>query len=125
MGLFDYVHVLWPMPAGYQDRAYQTKDFPKPFMESYQITQDGRLLHEDVEYYTVPEEQRPGYQRYLATGKKGYLIEGFLGERNRHWIDTMYHGNVVFYDIDVWFTARFNNGQLEWIRQGNPEDEPG
>jgi hypothetical protein len=50
MGLFDHVRCRYPLPdAECQDLAYQSKATPAQFMENYEITREGYLLHESFE----------------------------------------------------------------------------
>lgn len=126
MGMFDYVQCDYPLPDGFKpkgsSRDFQTKAFDRPFMEPYTITAEGRLLKEDGEYETTPEKERPYY------GKPGFegLMKfcGSIRKVNKRIVDTEYHGDFNFYDWDDElklmrdYTARFTNGQLEWIRGG-------
>jgi hypothetical protein len=45
MGMFDNVMSEVPLPDGY-DGPCQTKDFDDPYLETYLIRADGRLIHE-------------------------------------------------------------------------------
>ena len=45
MGMFDYLRCRYPLPnPDHQDLEFQTKSFPGPALEQFEITPDGRLL---------------------------------------------------------------------------------
>jgi hypothetical protein len=124
MGMFDYLQVDVPLPDGFEGRRFQTKSTPAQFLDLYKITPDGRLLYEQYESYTVPEEERPGYKEYKETGNDLLLLRGSLGRRNVRWVDTDYHGDIEFYDWSedgnqssglVRFRVRFTEGTLASI----------
>jgi hypothetical protein len=45
MGMFDYVKCEVPLPDGYYGEWFQTKDFDDPYLGTYVIRKDGRLVH--------------------------------------------------------------------------------
>ena len=54
MGMYDYVKCEAPLDvAGMDGRKFQTKDTPAQFLDTYRITADGKLLHEQ---YVLREE---------------------------------------------------------------------
>ncbi len=96
-------------------------------MESYTITQDGRLIHHPVRHETVPEEARPFYgtpkwEQSVLTRAIGSLRAVPIGD-----VEVPYHGDVYFYtsigtreaDDFEWFEyqARFTEGRLQWIKR--------
>lgn len=101
MGLFDYVKVEVPLPDGRPAPLdhFQTKQFEMPYMETYTIKADGRLIHDKPRYDCDP----PGATR---------------GQ-----IDTNFHGVLNFYDYDTktgeWreFDAKFTDGELVYIER--------
>jgi len=93
MGLFDYVKCEVGLPDGKaNDCEFQTKDFDCPYMETYTITAQGRLVHNAVRYDIDPPDKRTGS------------------------IDMNFHGYLNFYggDDGEWreFNAKFTDGQL-------------
>lgn len=44
MGMFDDVICEAPLPDGWQNTAFQTKDFDDPYLNKYIIRADGRLM---------------------------------------------------------------------------------
>lgn len=51
MGLFDYVDCRYPLPKLPPEvpNDWQSKDTPAQFLDTYVITEDGRLLHRDYD----------------------------------------------------------------------------
>lgn len=144
MGMFDYVKCDLPLPDGW-DMAndyvgLQSKDFDCT-MTTIRITAEGRLLIERYETYVVPKEERD-----YPDAKPGSWQEvcGMLGKRDRRWEDLNYHGDFEFGGLedlkdDYWvdaprhtnggwmqkryrhhdYIARFNDGQLVWLKDAN------
>jgi hypothetical protein len=102
MGLFDYVRCEVPLPDGFAGEL-QTKDFDDPYMETYTIRADGRLIHDKPRYDIDP----PGTHHGL--------------------IDTNFHGVLNFYGSEgtaggedwKWheYNAKFTDGDLVEIVQ--------
>lgn len=97
MGMFDYVKCEVPLPDGYDGANLQTKDFEDPYLETYIIRSDGRLIHRRPKYDVDP------------TG----VIHGE--------VDKNFHGilNFYAYEKDVWreYNAKFTDGQLVGIEK--------
>ncbi|MDI3563577.1 hypothetical protein [Bradyrhizobium sp. Arg816] len=91
MGMFDYVKCELPLPDGWKGEL-QTKDFEDPYLETYTIRADGRLIRRRPKYDIDP----PG----TAYGE----------------IDTNFHGILNFYGLEdgEWheYDAKFTDGQL-------------
>jgi len=112
MGMFDYVRVEYPMPQGWQDREFQTKGTEAMAMDTYVISQEGRLLYEDY--------------RLEPTDELNFFGLPLLRRADKRLVDTEFHGDLRFYDFEIpndchselvdW-QARFTNGQLDWIRR--------
>ncbi len=112
MGLFDYVRVECPIegvddPATYE---WQTKDFDWPYMETYRITAEGRLLHSD--YHIEDRSDKTAEPGSFAS------FAGMLTHVHDEWRDMNYHGDLSF---GAWIaddkrsieaTARFTDGQV-------------
>ena len=95
MGMFDYVRCEVPLPDGSSTEGlFQTKDFDCPYLETYVIRKDGRLIHNKPRYDIDPPEAVSGE------------------------VDTNHHGFLNFYDYDtttsIWreYMAKFTDGQL-------------
>lgn len=98
---------------------WQTKSITrhKPMMENYKITANRRLFKEEVEYESVPEEERPGYNEEIGGFENE--SERFRGSREKiHqcWSDTEYHGTFEFHRTIngeyVSLNAKFTDGEL-------------
>ena len=47
MGMFNHIRCRYPLPdPEARDFAFQTKALPEQLLDDYEITEDGRLLHE-------------------------------------------------------------------------------
>jgi hypothetical protein len=120
MGLFDYVRCEVPLPDGF-DGELQTKDFDCPYMETYTITKDGRLLLRYVsEWVPTPESEwkytgddDPLHKLWHESSKKRPIF----ADR-----DINFHGMLGFYGHTgrhadgTWrwheYSAKFTDGQL-------------
>lgn len=108
MGLYDEVVCDFPLPdAEMQGNVFQTKDMGCLMMD-YHITREGRLLRLEADKVLVKDP------------------EGFLGVRiestNERWVDTEYHGDLIFYDFDqsgvfVEYLVRFTEGSVVWVKR--------
>lgn len=128
MGMFDEIICDYPLPDNppewIRKAVFQTKDFEN-LLDTYVITDTGRLIRHCKEYETVEDKSHPF---------------GFYLHPVKEWEeDTEYHGDLVFYtgnvtsrDKDgtctvrqgtgdqplfVEYKARFTEGQLQWIRR--------
>jgi hypothetical protein len=129
MGLFDYILVQFPLPETApnwidKDTEWQTKDTDAQFLETYIITKEGRLIHQTVEYESVPEEERPYYGKPEWEKSSFAKFCGIIRSVPTGDVDTNFHGDLHigatsrekpyrFYDAVV----RFNNGQLQYIKE--------
>ena len=107
MGMFDSLHCDYPLgDERVQGHEFQTKDL-ECLMESYRITEDGRLLYRQREWERVFEPDGVGW---------------FPEEVGHEWVDTNYHGILNFYThyrdeekmehVSVDFYAKFTDGKL-------------
>lgn len=98
---------------------WQTKTVARdrPRMRTYEVTANGRLFEQEVEYERVPEEERPGYDGELE-GFESEFAKGLGSLRDvpQGWSDTEYHGTFEFHavvdDEYVSLEATFTDGQL-------------
>jgi hypothetical protein len=119
MGLFDYVVVECPVEGVANPLAHewQTKTFDWPYMETYKITEGGRLL---TEVYHTEDRSDP-------TAEPGSLrsFAGCMTRVRDDWRDTDFHGDLNFYStVDgewVELIARFTDGQLQRITRVEPD----
>ena len=108
-----------PIGADPFEITWQSKSIARhlPLLETYRVTDSGRLLKEEVEYTTVPEEDRPRYDEELG-GFENEFERGFgmLNRESKGWEDTAYHGIFEFHSsIDgtyVSLEAKFTDGEL-------------
>ena len=120
MGLFDYVNCKYPLPEApeeIQNAQFQTKSFDHPYMETYVIEADGRLLYYGTE--STPE----GEQTY-PDAEPGSLksLAGILRRKKDPEVLTLTE-SVRFYtsteETDEWFeyVALFIKGKLVHIER--------
>lgn len=129
MGLFDRLEIEAGIDVEFPeigadpfDITWQSKTIARtgPMMDMYRITRAGRLMMEDVEMETVPEEDRPFYDEEID-GFETPMKEsaGMFRKVHQGWIDTEYHGVFEFHKtIDgeyVSLDAKFTDGQLVTI----------
>ena len=127
MGMFDELKCEYKLPDPVvQEETFQTKSFDC-LLDSYTITRDGRLIHHQVRYESVPEEERPCYGTSEWEQSEFAHLIGSLKAVPIGDVEIPYHGDVYFYtsigsretgDYE-WFEyqARFTNGRLKWIRR--------
>ena len=90
---------------------WQTKSLKEPLLETYRVSEDGRLLKEEVEYEEIEDEERetPGDLPNLPKRRKVHL----------DWSDVEYHGIFEFHrtvdDEYRSFEAKFTDGKLVGI----------
>lgn len=126
MGLYDTVTFESGLDISFPDLDFdpfeinwQTKTLARqrPCMDTYRITADGRLLKEECEYESVPEEERPRYDEELE-GFERPLDRGLGSLRKIHhgWSDTEYHGIFELHkSVDgeyVSLDVKFTDGEL-------------
>ena len=127
MGMFDTIRIETALPDGRDptDLVFQTKDTPAQILESYRITEDGRLLERRVDREWLEDENA--------------FFGGVFSEipGTERWVEIPLHGDLVFYTNNIRcigpqgyvtkndeapllleYTARFTDGELEWIRGG-------
>src|SRR5438309_10406722 len=96
MGLFDHVRCRYPLPdAECQDLHYQSKGTPSQFMENYEITPEGFLIHELYEHGAErwPDRASAENPKWVRVEYRGELeIHSALeppGERGR-WVSYLF-----------------------------------
>ena len=107
MGMFDYIVPECKLPITVPDgMEWQTKDTPAQFLDTYQITAGGRLVHWAYDIETVPENGRDKYGLPL------------FRRVNRRDEDCQFTGGITFYgcghDASIWYAlcAVFDKGKL-------------
>lgn len=128
MGLFDTVKLyddvhLPDYPGGVVSPAdvdWQTKSIDRPYMTTFRITADGRLLEEDWHLEDVPPEERPYAGRDDVDEDDIRYSFGMLNRVHDEWIERdEYHGRFrikhSFDSVDPLVTYRvtFTHGRLE------------
>jgi len=127
MGMFDEIKCECELPDSISnDTIFQTKSL-ECLLERYTITSDGRLIHHQVRYETVSEEERPYYgkpewEKSDFTHLIGSVKSVAVGD-----VEAPFHGDLVFYtsigsreagDYEwLEYKARFTDGKLQWIRR--------
>ena len=125
--MFDELKCDYPLPdAVVQEATFQTKSL-ECIMDSYTITQDGRLVLHRVRYEMVPEEARPFYGTPEWEGSGLLQLIGSLKAVPMGDEEVPYHGDVTFYtSTGTWeaadyewfeYQARFTEGRLQWIKR--------
>jgi hypothetical protein len=102
MGLFDYVRcemALPETPLPPADEIFQTKTFEDPYMETYVITADGRLVKREVEREFVKDELS--------------LLGGFFKPISERDVELPYHGDVHFGTISL-HRGQFSGGEWDY-----------
>lgn len=100
MGLYDDIRCKYPLPVdGANDLAYQTKDTPAQWCDSYEIREDGTLWHRE---YDTEDRSDPNAEGLMR-------LAGCATRVNERWTQVPdFVGEVRFY------TCNGNNG-IEWI----------
>ena len=114
MGMFDYVKCEVPLPDGFEGEL-QTKDFANPYMETYTITKDGRLLRRYiVDHKPVPE----GEWEYSADDPNPLHRIWHEHSKTRPVLaeeDVEYHGWLNFYGYSGDVNDRYKpGGEYQW-----------
>src|SRR3990167_3101809 len=99
MGLFDYMRCEYPCEGLERDKEYQTKDTPAQYMEHFTITKDGQLVHHTLEYYEVPEHERPYWGKPEWEGLGEFC--GAIGSRPAGDIAIAHRGAIEFHDFNT------------------------
>lgn len=115
MGLYDYLKISASnLPLSNKERQiinddtiWQTKDFDC-ILTTVEITNEGKVRYLDVEYDWDDSVKR---NLYLLTGQLGGMVE-----KEKKWIDILYHGFIMFgntiNDSRYRFKAKFTDGIL-------------
>lgn len=107
MGLFDYVR--------YGAKQYQTKSFDEPYMDRYEIRDDGSLWREA---YDVEDRSDPN-----AEGL--FRLRGRATRVNERWERVPdFTGEIYFYGDGEW-SAYFVRGELKHMENLAPSTSEG
>ena len=133
MGMFDEIFCSYPLPEDppewVKKARFQTKNLEN-LLDEYTITAEGRLIHHCKEHEWVEDEE--------------HLVGGYMRPVKKWDEDCEYHGDLTFYTNNITshdgkghygvtadsderplrfeYTARFTDGQLQWIRLTRCED---
>lgn len=121
MGMFDYVRCEVPLPDGWSADELQTKDFDMPYLETYTIRADGRLIH-----------RRPRYDIDPPDAPHGEIDTNFHGVLNFYGLETTGYeppqpGDHFRRPITIWheYNAKFTDGKLVGIEHVPDRDAAG
>lgn len=123
MSIYDYLTCEYPLPVeGANDRKYQTKFADDPYLDTYKITKNCRLLR----LYRTGTEKNPAYAAYPKSNdgmnRKARLLH-FINKPpeflafHEEWREVNYRGWLYFYDMELNFLARFEEGMLKSLKQ--------
>lgn len=101
MGLFDDVKLNHDMFGEDKGTSGQTKDFPDPYLEKYEITEAGRLVKPDFKY---EDKSDPNAPKGSIASIRGMLTPVYSGT----FTDMYWHG---YLDVGDW-RCKFTDGQL-------------
>lgn len=107
MGLFDELRCKYPLPiAGANDLLFQTKSFDSPYMDQYEIREDGTIWYET---YVLRHEEN-------ADAPLGF----YQRRDDATWVQLTTTDEVRFYTSDAnekWieFSAHFVGGKLKHL----------
>lgn len=133
MGLYDTVKFEAGLEIEFPDIGvdpfevtWQSKSISRyhPALDTYRVTEDGRLFKEDAELEFVQEEERPWYDEAIGGFESSVAkMIGSLREVHHGWEDTEYHGIFELYaSIDGEFVsveAKFTDGHLVAITRSD------
>jgi hypothetical protein len=109
--MFDYLRCNMPLPGPRppEGTLFQTKDTDEQYMETYTITEDGRLIHSARDYKWEPNPELAHLDGLLA-------LRGALKTHNHREVEIPYHGDIEFHHYDAkqgWWSyiARFTEGR--------------
>lgn len=111
MGAFDFITCKYPLPVpGMESVSFQTKDFGTPFMDHYEIRDDGTLWYQEYDTEDHSDKNATGFMRLV----------GMAVRVNKRWVHCKeFTGEIVFYpdtiDIDQEFSAYFVKGCLRHL----------
>ena len=103
MGLYDNVRCRYRLPdPEAQDLEFQTKSIPAPYLNNYEITEDGRLL---LQAYDERWEDAPDSPSGSVMHQDNVRWEpvNFRGELEIHTIEDDPEGNMRWYSYLLWF----------------------
>lgn len=124
MGLFDTIYCNYPLPnikSDIYEKDFQTKSLDC-VLNTYTITEEGRLIHHTYRYEEVPEEEREYYGTSKWEEDGIHRLIGCIKSVPTGDVDTNYNGEINFYTItenDEWleFNVIFYNGALKEIKR--------
>jgi hypothetical protein len=121
MGMFDDIRCKYPLPIeGACELPYQTKDTDAQFLDQYEITEKGELIHQT---YTVEDRSKRGLWEKENPGKEvppeltGFdAFIGCMARNSTGWkTENDFFGKIVFYERIVKGDVNDeDSGWLEW-----------
>jgi hypothetical protein len=129
MGMFDYLHVDYPLPIDAPDwvtqaTIFQCKQTPEQGLDNYTISKEGKLIFHSVQWETVPENERPYWGKPEWDTTFGSFV-GSIRSIPTGDVEISYHGYLClsamsntqpyqFYEM----VASFTHGHLDWLKTG-------
>ncbi len=114
MGLFNHIRCRYPLPdTEAQDFDFQTKSLPEQLLDNYEITADGRLLHEAYETRVEKNPAAP-FGFYIHRENRRWEPEDFTGELEIH--TSFRHPG----EAGLWYSyvLEFQNGRVVGLQHG-------
>ena len=109
MGMFDHITCNYPLPEPESELRddFQTKDLYNS-LDTYTITESGRLIRYCFEWEEVPEDERP----YPKDHKLSFIGSVREKQGSGKDVDTNYHGWLNFYGKAGEYNAKFTDGKI-------------
>ena len=114
MGLYDNVRCRYRLPdPEAQDLEFQTKSTPAPYLDNYEITEDGRLMHEayDERWEDAPDSP---FGAVMHQDNHRWEPVDFPGQLEIHGTREDPEGKVRWYSYLLWF----KNGRIADLQPG-------
>jgi hypothetical protein len=114
MGMFNHVRCRYLLPdPEAQNLEFQTKSMEKLFLDNYEITADGQLMHEAYETRFEEDAGAPlGF--YINRENRRWEPADFTGELEMHTSVRHAEDAVTWYS----YTFDFQNGRVVGLQHG-------
>ncbi len=114
MGVYDNVRCRYPLPdPEAQPLTFQTKSMPAPYLEDYEITEDGRLLHLAYDLRCDADAESPADSSRVRENERWEEVE-CRGQLELHTIGDDSDGNPRWY----WYLFWFKEGRVADLQHG-------
>src|SRR5437899_5005427 len=113
MGLYDHVRCRYRLPdPEAQDLDFQTKSMPAPYLDNYEVTEDGRLVREARD--SRPEDSLESPLEAVTHRDLRWQPVDFRGELEIHTFEEDPEGKMRWYSYLLWF----KDGRLADLQRG-------